>query len=408
VNPEQRAALDDLLRRPALARVLAALDGAGEETRLVGGAVRNTLLGRPVSDLDLTTTALPAETIRRAKAAGLKAVPTGIEHGTITVVTEGTPFEVTTLREDVETDGRHAVVRFGRSFEADARRRDFTINALSLDAGGWVHDTVGGLADLEGRRVRFIGEPRQRIREDYLRILRFFRFHAEYADGLLDAEGLAAAIAERDGLAILSAERIRTELLKLLGARRGLDAVASLSESGLLQRLVGGVAELGRYARAALFQPERPDPILRLGALLVATPEDALRLRERLRLSNAEWERLDRYAKVVARLRSAEEALDAAELRRLAVAFGATPLVEGLAILAGEAIPQLSAEGDEQRRLYAAGAEAAPVFPLTGRDLVRRGMTPGPEIGRLLAEIRQAWLDAGCPPGWRGLPDEHP
>ena len=391
-----REHLNALLRRPGVARILDVLDGDGEETRIVGGAVRNALLGRPVSDVDLATTALPEVTVARARHAGLKPVPTGIEHGTVTVVTDGVPFEVTTLREDVETDGRHAVVRFGRDFAADARRRDFTINALSLGRDGRLEDTVGGLPDLAARRVRFIGSARERIREDYLRALRFFRFHAEYGTGEMDPDGLAAVIAERGGLDILSAERVRAEFLKLLAAKRAVETAATLSETGLLVILVAGVGDIGRLARAARFEAARPDPVLRLAAFLVATIEDAERLRDRLRLSNAEHDRLAEFGRLLSRLRSIEE-IESAEMRRLAFGFGTAPLVEALAVTEGEPRPRLSADGEEIRRRYAAGEEMAPTFPLTGRDLVARGVPPGPELGRMLAEARQVWLDAGCP-----------
>ncbi len=196
---DMQARIAAFLGRPALARVLDALNGGGEETRVVGGAVRNLLLGTPASDVDLATTALPEDTMRRGRAAGFKAVPTGIEHGTVTLVEEGESFEVTTLRQDVETDGRRAKVVFGRDFAADALRRDFTINALGLDRSGQVHDFCGGLADLAARRIRFIGEPAARIAEDYLRILRFFRFQAQYGVGEPDAAGLAACIAGAAG-----------------------------------------------------------------------------------------------------------------------------------------------------------------------------------------------------------------
>jgi poly(A) polymerase len=224
-----KQALGDLLRHPRLRLLLEALNGDGEETRLVGGAVRNALLGRPVTDRDCTTTATPHVTMQRAEAAGFKPVPTGIEHGTVTVVVDGEPFEVTTLREDVTTDGRRAVVRFGRDFAADARRRDFTINALSVSRDGRLHDYTGGVADLAARRVRFIGDARNRIREDFLRILRFFRFHAEYGEGEPDPAGLAAAVRERAGLAGLSHERIRTELLKLLAAPGAVETLQRLA-----------------------------------------------------------------------------------------------------------------------------------------------------------------------------------
>ena len=396
-EPGTRSRLASLLDHPGVARVLAALGRGGEETRIVGGAVRNALLGRPVADIDLATTALPEATVKAGRRAGLKTVPTGIEHGTVTIVVEGRPFEVTTLREDVETDGRHARVRFGRDFAADARRRDFTMNALSLGPDGALHDTVGGLADLAAGRVRFIGEARARIREDYLRTLRFFRFSAEYAEGPLDPDGLAAAVAERDGLAILSAERVRAELLKLLAARRAVPVVAELSESGLLARLTGGVADLGRLARAAASDAARPDPVLRLFALLVRTTEDADRLRARLRLSNAEHERLAILAAAATRLRSRDAPLDAAECRRAAVLFGAAPLAAAAAVTAGEPRPLVTSEAAALIARYADGSEGAPVFRLTGADLLAQGTPPGREIGRRLAEAREAWLAAGCP-----------
>ena len=221
------------LREGPLPRLLDVLDRDGEEARVVGGAVRNALLGEPVGDIDVATTAVPEEVMRRAEAAGFKPVPTGIEHGTVTVVIDGTPFEVTTLREDVETFGRHARVAFGRDWRRDAERRDFTMNALYAARDGTIHDHVGGLADLEERRVRFIGDPARRIAEDYLRILRFFRFHAAYGHGgQPDADGLAACIAARAGLETLSRERVRMEMLKLLVAPHAVPALAAMSGGG--------------------------------------------------------------------------------------------------------------------------------------------------------------------------------
>src|SRR6478752_7269295 len=210
-------------------RVLALLNGNGEEARVVGGAVRNALLKIPVGDIDIATTALPDEVIRRANAAGIKSVPTGIEHGTVTLVVEGHPFEVTTLREDTETDGRRAKVAFGRDWVRDAERRDFTINGLSVDAEGVVHDHVGGLADIAVRRVRFIGDAGQRIAEDYLRILRFFRMHAAYGTGEPDRAGYLACIDGRAGLSNLSAERVRMEMLKLVIAEGAAVAVQAMA-----------------------------------------------------------------------------------------------------------------------------------------------------------------------------------
>ena len=238
------------LRQGPLARALEALNGGGEETRLVGGAVRDLALGAARPSISTwRPPPRPDEVIRRAQQAGFKVALTGVAHGTVTVIVEGRPIEATTLRQDVETDGRRAKVAFGRDFSADARRRDFTINALSLGADGTVHDYVGGLEDLAAGRVRFIGDADQRIREDYLRILRFFRLSARYARGALDAEGLSAAIRARDGLARLSRERVRAELMKLLAAPRASDVVQTMGECGFLEPILGGLA-----------YPETPQP----------------------------------------------------------------------------------------------------------------------------------------------------
>ncbi|MFL5234729.1 MAG: CCA tRNA nucleotidyltransferase [Microvirga sp.] len=399
MNAADRPLLAELLSRPALKRLIAALDGDGEETRIVGGAVRNALLGRPVADVDLATTATPDTVAARAKAAGFKPVPTGIAHGTVTVVADGAPYEVTTLREDVETHGRRATVRFGRDFRADAQRRDFTINALSVGADGTVHDYVGGLADLEAHRVVFIGEPAARIREDYLRILRFFRFHAAYGEGPLDPAGFSAALAERSGLAMLSRERVRAELLKLLAARRAVEVVQALADSGFAQRFLGGVVEIGRFARAVGFEHEEgghPDPVHRLAALAVMVAEDADRLRELLRLSGAEHARLAAYAGVLARMKSRAEPLDAAAVRRFVAEAGIATVRDVLTATEGEPRPRLTGDGLQAYRRFAAGEEAAPQFPLKGADLVRRGIAKGPEVGRRLERAREAWLAEGC------------
>ena len=284
------------LKSGPAARVLKLLNGDGEEARVVGGAVRNALLNIPLGDVDIATTALPAEVIRRAKTAGIKSVPTGIEHGTVTLVIDTHPFEVTTLREDTETFGRKAKVAFGRDWVRDAERRDFTINGLSVDADGRVHDHVGGLDDIAAKRVRFIGDPSQRIAEDYLRILRFFRIHAAYGEGQPDRAGYLACIGCRAGLATLSAERMRLEMLKLMVAEGAAGAVAAMVDGGLLLPIFGGVAYTGPFM--AMISSERalglaPDPVRRLGALAVAVTEDAKRLATRLRLTNAETKALD-------------------------------------------------------------------------------------------------------------------
>lgn len=388
--------LREVLARPRLARVLAALDAPGEETRLVGGAVRDALLGRPVADIDLATTLLPEAVVARAVAAGLKPVPTGIAHGTVTVVAEGEPFEVTTLREDIETDGRHAVVRFGRDFSRDAARRDFTVNALSVTPDACIHDTVGGLADLAAARVRFIGEACQRIREDYLRVLRFFRFHARYGAGAPDPEGLAASIEARDGLALLSRERVRGELLKLLVAPGAAAVIAILSETGLLQRLIGGVGDLGRLARLVAAEAE-PDAVRRLAALAVRSQADAERLREGLRLSKAEHARLAAYAGAEAALHGALAPLTVADVRRLVAVHGAGAAADAVLVLRGEPRPVLTPEAAEALARFGAAAEPVPVLPVTGAALVAAGAPPGRGLGLGLAAARRAWLAEGCP-----------
>ena len=253
---EARVLLDaPWLRSGPAARALSLLNGHGEEARVVGGAVRNALLKIPAGDIDIATTALPDEVVRRAKAAGIKCVPTGIDHGTVTLVIDAQPFEVTTLREDTETFGRKAKVAFGRDWVRDAERRDFTINGLSVDAEGIVHDHVGGLADIEARRVRFIGDASQRIAEDYLRILRFFRMHAAYGAGEPDRAGYLACIAGRAGLASLSAERVRMEMLKLVVAEGAGVAVQAMADAGLLLPIFGGVTYTGTFA--AMIAAER-------------------------------------------------------------------------------------------------------------------------------------------------------
>jgi poly(A) polymerase len=392
------------LRQGALADVLATLDRNGEEARVVGGAVRNALMGEPIGDIDIATTAVPQEVIRRATAAGFKPVPTGIEHGTVTVVAAGRPFEVTTLREDVETFGRHANVRFGRDWRADAQRRDFTMNALSTSADGAVHDYVGGLADLAERRVRFIGEPQARIAEDYLRILRFFRFHAAYGHGAPDRDGLAACIAGRAGLDQLSRERVRMELLKLLVARHATPALAIMAESGLLVPVLGGVPDLAGFENMAKVEAAtgvQADAVQRLGALAVRTTEDAERLWQRLRLSNAEHERLAAMGEVWWRVSPGDDQAARALLYRL----GRERFVDRVLLAWARAWPQGAA--DEGWRTLAALPERwmVPVFPLKAADFMKRGVAKGPALGGALHEAEQAWIAADFPDEARAIED---
>lgn len=364
----------DWLGDPGLGAVFAALGG---EALLVGGCVRNALMDRPASDIDLATPLLPETVISRLHAAGLRAVPTGIEHGTVTAVAGGRGFEVTTFRADIETDGRHAVVRFTRDVAEDARRRDFTMNALYARADGTVIDPLGGLADLVARRVRFVGRAEDRIREDYLRILRFFRFTAWYAPGPPDPVGLAACAAGLAGLAGLARERVGAEMRKLLSAADPVAAVAAMEDTGVLTCVLPGA---GAGALAGLLAAERaigaePDWLCRLAAL--GNPAEPL---EALRLSRAEARRLVEIAAVA----------EAAEPPALA-AEAAGPAVARSGLLVAHArrgtLPSPGFEAELAR-----GASA--VFPLRADDLMRAGWCPGRALGAALAEARARWRAA--------------
>ncbi len=384
------------LREGVLARLMAMLHRDGEEARVVGGAVRNALLNAPVAEIDLATTALPEEVVRRAKAARFNSVPTGIEHGTVTVVIDSVPFEVTTLRQDVDTDGRHATVAFGRDWKADAKRRDFTVNALSATRDGTIYDYVGGLADIARRKLRFIGSPAMRIREDYLRILRFFRFHAAYGEGALDADGLHACIEARAGLEQLSRERVRVEILKLLVAQRAAPVLQAMTDAGLLGPLLAAVPNVVNFSamaavEAALSLPA--DPMRRLAALAVLVEEDAERLWRRLRLSNAEHAALSAMAQG---WRRASPALDEQQRRALLYRLGAADFTNRMLLAwarsgAGPTAPGWQTLATLPRRW------TPPVFPIRATDLMARGVAPGPVLGESLRTAEEAWISAGFP-----------
>ncbi len=379
-----------LLGRPEVKQLMAVLSCEGEETRIVGGAVRNSLLGLPVNDIDMATTALPQETMRRARAAHLRAIPTGIDHGTITVMAAGRPVEVTTLRRDLETNGRHAVVAFGRDFREDALRRDFTVNALMLDAGGQLHDEAGGLSDLAEGRIRFIGEAQARITEDALRILRFYRFHAAYGHSAPDPVGRAACIAGRAGLSRLSPERLRAEMLKLLMAKGAAPALTAMVDDGLLQAVLGGVAQVARFEQVVRDDDAGSrDPVQRLALVAVSVCEDALRLREGLRLSNAELAMLHGFGAALEALHGhARPRL--AQLRRLADRHGLPEVLLALSVVArGKRQGEADVLGNQLR--------ATPELLLSGRDLMARNVAPGERLGALLVTLRDQWIEAGCP-----------
>jgi poly(A) polymerase len=383
------------LKDSEVARLLGALNRDGEEARAVGGAVRNALLRLPVGEIDVATTAVPEEVTRRVEAAGWKAVPTGIEHGTVTVVINGHPFEVTTLRQDIETFGRRARVMFGRDWRADAERRDFTINALSASADGTVFDYVGGLDDIAARRVRFIGDPNQRIAEDYLRVLRFFRFHAFFADGPPDADGLLACIRARSGLDTLSRERVRMELLKLFVAPRAAATLVVMGESGLLGPVLGGVPYVADFAKMTDVEAALgldADPVRRLGALGVMVSEDAERLAQRLRLTNAETERLMALETWWRVSPAAGEKAARALLYRL----GPQSFIDRV-LLAWSRVRADAADGEWRALALLPQRWTVPVFPLKAADFTRRGLAAGPALGVAMRAAKEAWIAADFP-----------
>lgn len=367
-SPAFRIAPPGFVTHPALQAVLAAVPDA----RIVGGAVRDTLAGRAVSDVDLATPQPPDVVAVALNAVGLRALPTGLAHGTITALSDGASYEITTLRRDHDTDGRHARVDWTTDWQEDAARRDFTFNALSMTPDGAVWDYFGGAADLATGTVRFVGEPAARIAEDYLRILRFFRFHARYGHGAPDPAALDAIRGGVPGLANLSAERVWSELRLILSTPAPTAAVALMDELGVLQALVPGASAAGLQR---LPPDAPPDPLLRLEAMRPG----AAALAEALRLSTHE------RAMLLALVGDAPtDAMDDAALRRMLAETPPLALL-GRAWLAGG--------GPVVARLQ---ATPVPVFPLEGRDVVARGLSPGPAVGEHLRAVRAWWLDGGC------------
>jgi poly(A) polymerase len=374
------------MQERATRAVLRALSGRGIAVRFVGGCVRDALLGLPIADIDLATPARPEEVIAALEKAGIKAVPTGIEHGTVTAVVPPRHFEITTLRRDVETYGRRAKVAFDADWAEDAARRDFTINAIFLDPDGAVHDPVGGLADLGARRVRFVGDPATRIAEDVLRVLRYYRFEARFGDGRGDPVARAACRAAAPQLPTLSAERVAQELVRLLAVADPVPALRIMAEDGVLAALLPEATRLDRLARLVALEPAArwADPMLRLASLIDTDAAGAVRLAERLKLSNA-WR--DRLSGLVPPW-PLDPAGDA-KAQRLALYRLGAEHYRDIAML-------MAAEGrvDEARlaELLALAADwQPPVFPLTGRDATALGIEPGPRIGQLLAEVGQWW-----------------
>ncbi|KAA0972049.1 CCA tRNA nucleotidyltransferase [Aureimonas fodinaquatilis] len=386
-----------------LQALLAALGSDGEEARIVGGAIRNHLLGQPITDVDIATTAVPQETIRRGQAAGFKAVATGIEHGTVTMVRNSRAFEVTTLRFDAEPDGRRARVVFGRDWTVDAQRRDFTINALYADASGTIYDPVGGLADIESGTLRFIGEAADRINEDHLRSLRFYRFFAWYGQGRPDADAIRATARLKGELNGLSAERVWAELKKLLAAPDPSRALLWMRQAGVLSTILPESDKWGIDAVHPLIEAERhfgwqADPLLRLMAIVPPDSQRLDALAKRLRFSKAEKNRLVEFAELGTLPANLSETAFQAKLYdgerqalqdrlQLDIAAMRAKLVQDPQALA--MLPQLV------HRLEQAQSFVPASFPLSGADLMAAGVPAGPQLGILMGQLRHSWIESG-------------
>lgn len=387
--------------KPGLTRIFELLNADGGEVRVVGGAVRNALMGLPVGDIDLATTLPPQDLVERAREAGIKAVPTGIEHGTVTLVVDGEGYEVTTLRRDVETDGRHAQVAFGTDWKEDAERRDLTINALYADASGEVIDLIGGLADIETRTVRFIGDAATRVAEDYLRVLRFFRFFAYYGSGRPDADGLRASARAKDKLSTLSAERVWSEMKKLLSADDPSRALLWMRQAGVLAQTLPETEKWGIDAIHGLVAAEqalgwKPDAMLRLASIIPPDVERLAAISTRLRMSKNEAARLEQWAKAPAiDPAMAETALDRLLYRqslegvkmrlRLALSSARADVSGGEASM--QKIARLSTLLARAERFQ------KPVFPLSGADVLAAGVAPGPKVGEILGQLEDKWVE---------------
>lgn len=359
-----------------LKAVVAALGG---EVRLVGGVVRDTLAGQVTKDIDLATPLLPERVIEKLSAARIKCVPTGLAHGTVTAVVEGRPFEITTLRRDVSTDGRRATVTFTDDWQEDAARRDFTINALYADPDtGDIQDYFGGVADLEAGIVRFIGEPLTRIAEDHLRILRFFRFNARFGKGVPHAESIAACRVRANDLMALSRERIAMELLAILALPNPAEAIALMIDNGIFVPVlpeITAAASLVRLLEREQTIAAEPNALRRLAALLPANPGLAEEIANRLRLSNAERKHLMTLA--------ARRADDDVNPKALAYRLGVESAVDRLLLGTGDAADILG--------------WTPPKFPLTGGSIVARGIQAGPEVARVLQAAERQWIEEGFP-----------
>jgi poly(A) polymerase len=380
------------LNAPETRAVMEALIANGGEARFVGGCVRNALIGAEVQDIDIATPLPPEDVVSRIEAAGLRAVPTGIEHGTVTAISRSKPFEITTLRRDVSTDGRRATVAFSTDWAEDASRRDFTMNALYADMAGQVYDYTGGIADLSVRRVRFIGDAAQRIAEDYLRILRLFRFHAWYGHGDIDAEGLRAAGAAKSRIKTLSGERVQKEMLRLLSADAPVAVLRSMAASGILSEVLPGSLMFERFERLCDADGDNffaADGLLRLGSLLT-DEADAIDVARRWRLSNDDRVRLTGMTGAPVKIVSY---MSIREVRRALYRFGVERFKDLARLRWAE--DTKASNGVQWRALLAmADGWVRPVLPLKGSDVMAAGIPHGPLVGRVLGEVEEWWIDS--------------
>lgn len=392
----------DWFNNPALKKLFAKMLTSGDEIRIVGGAARNHLLGEPVNDIDLATTFTPDQIITRAKKAGIKTLPTGIDHGTVTLIIDDTAFELTTLRKDISTDGRHATVEFGTDWLEDAKRRDFTINALYISADGTWYDPLGsGLKDIKTRSIRFIGSAKKRIREDYLRSLRFYRFNAYYGHAPYDEEAISATVQLRAGLASLSKERVSSELLKILKASGAKEILKLLYQTGLLTSLLGTVPNIAKALKLIMIEeslkshggnmptPEA-NPVLRLAALAAWAPGDGGRLQQRFCLSKQQkntiknWLNARTFPPLTSKLQQ-----------------DARHYTSGKANFLDELISAWSRSNASPNdtnwaKLYQQAENTTlPEFPISGQDLINHGYDAGPALGQKLKSLQNIWLDSG-------------
>ncbi len=384
------------LRAPETKAVFKALETPGAPTRLVGGTVRNALLGEPVKDIDMASVLTPDRVTQKAEAAGLKVVPTGIGHGTVTIVAHGQPVEVTTLRADVETDGRRATIRYTEDWAEDAGRRDFTMNALYCDADGNLFDPLGGIGDLQARKVRFIGDAEDRIREDYLRILRFFRFFAFYGHGRPDAAGLKACVRLKSGMDVLSAERIWSELKRILEAPDPARAMLWMRTTEVLQRVLPeswGIDSIHTLIAAEQAEGWLPDPLLRLQSIMPPRADRIDAMSERLKLAKSETARLSEWATIDQVAADISDDALAARLYR----DGPQPLRDRFQLAFAKALGEGNDDACQGLRSRLAFIEGwqKPEFPVTGKDLMLLGHEPGPAMGELLAALEEQWIESG-------------